>query len=119
VSLVGLASSVTEGLVCIVIYQRVENYLIYPNVMRRSVKVSDVAAVVAALLGVTLFGVALFGVALFGVACSAWSAPWWRFRWWPASSDLPRGAHAEPGEPVDHGASGIGVSAKAATVRSA
>ena len=34
-----------------------ENYLIYPTVMRRSVKVSDVAAIVAALLGVALFGV--------------------------------------------------------------
>ena len=40
-----------------VVYQQVENYLIYPNVMRRSVKVSDVAAVVAALLGAALFGV--------------------------------------------------------------
>jgi predicted PurR-regulated permease PerM len=40
-----------------IIYQQVENYLIYPNVMRRSVKVSDVAAVVAALLGAALFGV--------------------------------------------------------------
>lgn len=60
VSLVGFASSVTTGIVCVVffiIYQQVENYLIYPNVMRRSVKVSDVAAVVAALLGVALFGV--------------------------------------------------------------
>jgi predicted PurR-regulated permease PerM len=60
VSLVGLASSITTGIVCIVffiIYQQVENYLIYPTVMRRSVKVSDVAAVVAALLGVGLFGV--------------------------------------------------------------
>jgi predicted PurR-regulated permease PerM len=60
VSLVGLASSVTTGIVCIaffIVYQQVENYLIYPNVMRRSVKVSDVAAVVAALLGVALFGV--------------------------------------------------------------
>jgi predicted PurR-regulated permease PerM len=60
VSLVGLASSLTTGIVCIVffiIYQQVENYLIYPNVMRRSVKVSDVAAVTAALLGVGLFGV--------------------------------------------------------------
>ncbi|HEX9999204.1 MAG TPA: AI-2E family transporter [Actinoplanes sp.] len=60
VSVVGLASSVTEGVVCLVffvLYQQVENYLIYPNVMRRSVKVSDVAAVVAALLGVSLFGV--------------------------------------------------------------
>jgi predicted PurR-regulated permease PerM len=60
VSLVGFASSLTTGIVCLVfflIYQQVENYLIYPNVMRRSVKVSDVAAVTAALLGVGLFGV--------------------------------------------------------------
>nr|WP_239162545.1 AI-2E family transporter [Actinoplanes rishiriensis] len=60
VSLVGFASSLTNGIVCVVffiIYQQVENYLIYPSVMRRSVKVSDVAAVVAALLGVALFGV--------------------------------------------------------------
>ena len=55
-----LADSLTAGIACIVffvIYQQVENYLIYPNVMRRSVKVSDVAAVSAALLGVGLFGV--------------------------------------------------------------
>ncbi|MET8153739.1 AI-2E family transporter [Actinoplanes sp. NPDC005259] len=60
VSLVGLADSLTTGIVCIVffvIYQQVENYLIYPRVMRTSVKVSDVAAVTAALLGVGLFGV--------------------------------------------------------------
>jgi predicted PurR-regulated permease PerM len=60
VSLVGFAHSLTAGLVCAVffiVYQQIENYLIYPTVMRRSVKVSDVAAVVAALLGVALFGV--------------------------------------------------------------
>jgi predicted PurR-regulated permease PerM len=60
VSLIGLAESLTTGIICIVffvIYQQVENYLIYPNVMKRSVKVSDVAAVTAALLGVGLFGV--------------------------------------------------------------
>jgi predicted PurR-regulated permease PerM len=60
VTLVGFASSVTTGIICAVffiVYQQVENYLIYPNIMRRSVKVSDVAAVVAALLGVALFGV--------------------------------------------------------------
>jgi predicted PurR-regulated permease PerM len=60
VSLVGLADSLGTGIACIiffVIYQQVENYLIYPRVMRRSVKVSDVAAVTAALLGVGLFGV--------------------------------------------------------------
>nr|WP_026206041.1 AI-2E family transporter [Actinoplanes globisporus] len=60
VSLVGFASSLTDGIICVaffIVYQQVENYLIYPTVMRRSVKVSDVAAVVAALLGVALFGV--------------------------------------------------------------
>jgi predicted PurR-regulated permease PerM len=60
ISLVGLASSITDGIVCIVffiVYQQIENYLIYPRVMRRSVRVSDVAALVAALLGVGLFGV--------------------------------------------------------------
>ncbi|HEU4348851.1 MAG TPA: AI-2E family transporter [Actinoplanes sp.] len=60
VVLVGLASSLTTGIVCgvfFIVYQQVENYLIYPRVMRRSVKVSDVAAVVAALLGAALFGV--------------------------------------------------------------
>jgi predicted PurR-regulated permease PerM len=60
VSIVGFATSLTAGIACaifFIVYQQVENYLIYPNVMRRSVKVSDVAAVVAALLGVALFGV--------------------------------------------------------------
>ena len=60
VSLVGLADSLVHGIVCaifFIVYQQVENYLIYPNVMRRSVKVSDVAAVVAALTGAALFGV--------------------------------------------------------------
>ncbi|GAA4466956.1 AI-2E family transporter [Phytohabitans houttuyneae] len=60
VSIVGFASSLTVGIACVVffiIYQQVENYLIYPKVMRRSVEVSDVAAIVAALLGAALFGV--------------------------------------------------------------
>ncbi|MEV0394665.1 AI-2E family transporter [Polymorphospora rubra] len=60
VSLVGFAMSLPVGIACVVffvVYQQIENYLIYPKVMRRSVKVSDVAAIVAALLGVALFGV--------------------------------------------------------------
>jgi predicted PurR-regulated permease PerM len=60
VSVVGLATSIPVGIACIVffvIYQQLENYVIYPKVMRRSVQVSDVAAVVAALLGVSLLGV--------------------------------------------------------------
>ncbi|WP_310376871.1 AI-2E family transporter [Catenuloplanes atrovinosus] len=60
VSLVGLATSLPIGIACAIfflLYQQIENYLIYPKVMRRSVEVSDVAAIVAALLGVSLFGV--------------------------------------------------------------
>ena len=60
VTIVGFATSLTAGIACAVffiVYQQLENYLIYPTVMRRSVKVSDVAAVVAALVGVGLFGV--------------------------------------------------------------
>ena len=60
VSIVGFATSLTAGIACVVffiVYQQVENYLIYPTVMKRSVEVSDVAAVVAALVGVGLFGV--------------------------------------------------------------
>lgn len=60
ISVVGFAQSLPLGIACVVffvIYQQVENYLIYPKIMRRSVKVSDVAAIVAALLGVALFGV--------------------------------------------------------------
>jgi predicted PurR-regulated permease PerM len=60
VSVVGFANSLTVGIACVIffiVYQQVENYLIYPKVMRRSVEVSDVAAIVAALLGAALFGV--------------------------------------------------------------
>ncbi|GAA0801753.1 AI-2E family transporter [Spirilliplanes yamanashiensis] len=60
ISIVGFATSLTAGIACVIfflIYQQVENYLIYPKVMKRSVEVSDVAAVVAALVGVGLFGV--------------------------------------------------------------
>jgi predicted PurR-regulated permease PerM len=60
VSAVGFATSTSAGIACVVffvIYQKVENYVIYPMVMRRSVNVSDAAAIVAALLGVTLLGV--------------------------------------------------------------
>ncbi|MGH3750058.1 MAG: AI-2E family transporter [Micromonosporaceae bacterium] len=58
---VGFASSsVGVGIACVVffvIYQQVENFLIYPRVMRHAVKVSDLAAIIAALLGVALLGV--------------------------------------------------------------
>jgi predicted PurR-regulated permease PerM len=61
VSAVGFAtSSITVGIACVVffiVYQQVENFLIYPKVMRRAVKVSDLAAILAALLGIALLGV--------------------------------------------------------------
>ncbi|UWZ40468.1 AI-2E family transporter [Dactylosporangium roseum] len=61
VSIVGFAtSSIQVGVACViffVIYQQVENYLIYPNVMRRAVKVTDLAAILSVLLGVALLGV--------------------------------------------------------------
>ncbi|GIF48736.1 putative PurR-regulated permease PerM [Asanoa ferruginea] len=60
VTVVAFADSLTIGIAAAVfflVYQQVENYLIYPKVMRKSVKVSDVAAIVAALVGVGLFGV--------------------------------------------------------------
>jgi predicted PurR-regulated permease PerM len=60
VTLVGFATDLPVGIACAVfflIYQQVENYLIYPKIMRRSVSVNEVAALVAALLGVSLLGV--------------------------------------------------------------
>ncbi|WP_309227267.1 AI-2E family transporter [Micromonospora thermarum] len=60
VTLVGFATDLPVGIACAVfflIYQQLENYLIYPKIMRRSVQVNEVAALVAALLGVALLGV--------------------------------------------------------------
>lgn len=60
VSVVGFATSVPVGIACVVffiVYQQMENFLIYPKVMRRAVKVSDLAAIIAALLGISLLGV--------------------------------------------------------------
>jgi predicted PurR-regulated permease PerM len=73
VSLVGFADSISVGITCLIffiLYQQVENYLIYPRVMRRSVQVSDVAAIVAALVGVALFGVIGALVAIPAVAAA-------------------------------------------------
>lgn len=71
ISLVGFAADVPTGIACVaffLIYQQLENYLIYPRVMRRSVEVNDAAAIVAALLGVALFGVVGALVAIPAVA---------------------------------------------------
>ena len=73
ISLVAFAHSLPVGIACVVfflIYQQIENYLIYPKVMRRSVKVSDTAAIVAALLGAALFGLIGALVAIPAVAAT-------------------------------------------------
>ena len=60
VTLVGFLDSVTVGIACFVfyvVYQQVENYVIYPRVMRHSVDVPPALTIVAALLGGTLLGV--------------------------------------------------------------
>ncbi|GAA4579325.1 AI-2E family transporter [Micromonospora coerulea] len=60
VTLVGFATDLPvgiAGLVFFLIYQQVENYLIYPKIMRRAVAVNEVAALLGALLGVALLGV--------------------------------------------------------------
>jgi predicted PurR-regulated permease PerM len=57
---VGFVDSVATGLACVVfyaIYQQIENYVIYPRVMRRSVDVPAAATIMAALLGGALLGV--------------------------------------------------------------
>jgi predicted PurR-regulated permease PerM len=60
VSGVGFFVSVRTGLIAAgyyVAYQQVENYVLYPRIMKRSVDVSPVATVVAVLIGGSLLGV--------------------------------------------------------------
>jgi predicted PurR-regulated permease PerM len=60
VSAIGFATDVKVGIACVifyVIYQQVENYLVYPRVMARSVDLPGALIVVAALLGAGLLGV--------------------------------------------------------------
>ena len=60
VTLVALFQSLPLALACavfFVIYQQVENYFIYPKVMKRSVNVAPAVTVVAALFGGALLGV--------------------------------------------------------------
>lgn len=57
---IGFATDPKIGLVCVIfyiVYQQVENYLIYPRVMSRSVDVPGVVTVIAALVGASLLGV--------------------------------------------------------------
>lgn len=60
VTAVALFSSVQAGVVCVVfylVYQQVENYVLYPRIMQASVDVSPAATVVAVLVGGSLLGV--------------------------------------------------------------
>jgi predicted PurR-regulated permease PerM len=60
VTAIGFAEDPKIGLACIifyVVYQQVENYLIYPRVMSRSVDVPGAVTVIAALVGASLLGV--------------------------------------------------------------
>jgi len=60
VTLVALAVSPMTALasaIFFVAYQQLENWVIYPSVMRSAVKVSNLAAIVSVLVGGTLFGV--------------------------------------------------------------
>ncbi len=60
VSAIALATDVQTGVFCIIffiVYQQVENYVIYPRVMSKSVDIPGVVTVIAALVGATLLGV--------------------------------------------------------------
>lgn len=60
VSAIAFATDLNTGLACVVfyvIYQQVENYVIYPRVMRKSVDVPGAVTVIAALVGTALLGV--------------------------------------------------------------
>lgn len=60
VTLVAFFTSASDGVICLafyVAYQQIENFIIYPRVMRRSVSVPPVVTIIAALVGGTLLGV--------------------------------------------------------------
>ncbi|MBF4161928.1 AI-2E family transporter [Nocardioides acrostichi] len=60
VSAIGFAEDVHIGIACVIfflIYQQVENYLVYPRVMARSVELPGAVIVIAALVGTALLGV--------------------------------------------------------------
>ncbi len=60
VSAIGFAEDPKIGLFCVifyVIYQQVENYVVYPRVMSKSVDIPGAVTVIAALIGAGLLGV--------------------------------------------------------------
>ena len=57
---IAFATDIRTGIVAVVfyiVYQQIENYLIYPKVMSRSVEIPGALTVIAALVGGTLLGV--------------------------------------------------------------
>ena len=64
---IAFATDTTTGLICVIFYiayQQIENYVIYPRVMSRSVEIPGALTVIAALIGGSLLGVvgALFAI---------------------------------------------------------
>lgn len=60
VTAIGFATDVKVGIACVIfylIYQQVENYVIYPRVMAKSVDIPGAVTVIAALVGASLLGV--------------------------------------------------------------
>lgn len=60
VSAIGFATDIKIGIACAIfylIYQQVENYVIYPRVMKKSVDVPGSVVVIAALVGTALLGI--------------------------------------------------------------
>ena len=60
VTAIAFATDVNAGIACVifyVIYQQVENYVIYPRVMKKSVDVPGAVTVIAALVGTALLGI--------------------------------------------------------------
>lgn len=60
VTAIAFATDVKTGIICAIfylVYQQVENYVIYPRVMKRSVDVPGSVVVIAALIGAALLGV--------------------------------------------------------------
>jgi predicted PurR-regulated permease PerM len=65
VATIATFQSIVLGIACLafyLVYQQIENYVIYPRVMKRSVNVPAAVTVIAALLGGALLGGALLGV---------------------------------------------------------
>jgi predicted PurR-regulated permease PerM len=60
VTAIGFATDVKIGLACLIfylVYQQIENYVIYPRVMSKSVDIPGAVTVIAALVGAALLGV--------------------------------------------------------------